>query len=227
MNSVHLVVFDCDGTLVDSQHAIHAAMTTAFDGEGLACPPRELVRTVVGLELAVAIARLAPELDPGTVALLAEGYKNAFFAQRERPDSKEREPLFDGMADLVAGLASGGVLLGVATGKSLRGLNATLAMHGLDGHFVTLQTPDTAPGKPHPGMVLQAMAAVGARPEETVVVGDTSFDMEMACGARAAALGVAWGYHPPEILSAAGALAVASDATALAGLIDRSLGRLS
>ena len=226
MNDVHLVLFDCDGTLVDSQHVIHAAMCRAFAGEGLVSPPREVVRTVVGLQLDTAIARLVPDLDSSAVARLAEGYKGAFFALRQEPDAIAREPLFDGMAELVAALDRAGVVLGVATGKSMRGLRHTLALHGLQDHFVTLQTPDNAPGKPDPGMVLQAMAETGARPETTVVVGDTSFDMEMACGARATALGVAWGYHPPETLAQAGAAAVAQDAAMLAGLIDHGLGRI-
>ncbi len=226
MNSVHLVLFDCDGTLVDSQHVIHAAMAAAFTGQGLDAPPREVVRTVVGLQLDTAIARLVPELDAASVGLLAQGYKTAFAAMREEPDAVSREPLYDGMADLVARLAGDGVLLGVATGKSMRGLRNTLAMHGLERHFVTLQTPDNAPGKPHPGMVLQAMAETGAAPQATVVIGDTSFDMEMARNAGVTALGVAWGYHPPEDLMAAGAGAVAGDVAALAALIDNGLGRI-
>lgn len=225
MNGVHLVLFDCDGTLVDSQHVIHAAMCRAFDGQGLVAPGREVVRTVVGLDLDTAIARLAPELDGATVALLAEGYKAAFFALRQEPDARSREPLFDGMAELVADLNRAGCVLGVATGKSLRGLRHTLALHGLEGQFVTLQTPDTAPGKPDPGMVLQAMAQTGAIPETTVVIGDTTFDMEMACAAGAGAIGVGWGYHPAEALLATGASAVAADAGMLAALIDRGLGR--
>jgi phosphoglycolate phosphatase len=220
-----LAVFDCDGTLVDSQHVIHAAMCEAFARHDLTPPERAAVRAVVGLQLDVAIARLGPEIAPEAVAALADAYKAAFFALRARPDHREREPLFAGMAELVARLAGDGVVLGIATGKSLRGLRHTLAMHGLQAHFTTLQTPDTCPGKPHPGMVLEAMAATGARPEETVVVGDTSFDMEMACGAGAAALGVAWGYHPAEALTLAGASAVAADAAHLALLIDGALGR--
>ena len=225
MNGVHLVIFDCDGTLVDSQHVIHAAMAEAFGSEGLVAPERERVRTVVGLQLDAAIARLAPDLAPSLVAALAERYKAAFFALRERPDPHEREPLFPGMAALVEALAGDGILLGVATGKSLRGLGHTLAMHGLDRYFVTLQTPDTSPGKPHPGMVLQAMAETGAAPRATVVVGDTSFDMEMASAAGVAGLGVAWGYHGQDELRSAGARAVAADGAVLAALIDASLGR--
>ncbi len=219
MNGVRLVMFDCDGTLVDSQHVIHAAMATAFEAEGLPAPPREAVRRVVGLQLDSAVARLSPGLGEAVVGSLCERYKAASFALRERPDGREREPLFPGMASLVADLAARGVVLGVATGKSLRGLRHTLAMHDLDGHFVTLQTPDTAPGKPDPGMILQAMTETGAAPSATVMIGDTSFDMEMAVRAGVTALGVNWGYHPAAELTASGAAAVAQDADDLERLL--------
>lgn len=226
MNDVHLVLFDCDGTLVDSQHIIHAAMCRAFEGCGHDAPGREAVRAVIGLQLHAAIARLMPRLDSAAVAQLAQGYRAAHLLLRQDPAAVAREPLFDGMADLVAALHEGGVTLGVATGKSMPNLRHTLAMHGLEERFVTLQTPDNAPGKPDPGMVLQAMAETGARPETTVVIGDTTFDMEMACRARTHALGVAWGYHPPQALVAAGAGAVAPDSAALADLIAQSLGAM-
>jgi phosphoglycolate phosphatase len=125
------------------------------------------------------------------------------------------EPLFDGIAELVERLDADGWLLGVATGKSDRGLSLCLSHHGLLKRFVTLQTADRHPSKPHPSMILQAMADAGAVAETTVMIGDTSFDMEMAVNAGTRALGVAWGYHPPEELMDAGAARVAVDAPAL------------
>lgn len=224
MNGVHLVLFDCDGTLIDSQHVIHTAMSRAFQLQGLVPPGREMVRGVVGLSLDAAISRLSPELDPERVAMVEQDYKASFFALREEPDHLSREPLFDGMADLVRDLESRGIVLGVATGKAMRGLKHTLAMHGLDRHFTTLQTPDNAPGKPHPGMVLQAMAEVGAEPEQTVVIGDTTFDIDMAVAAGVSGLGVTWGYHPIAALEASGARAIADDAEHLHSLITLELG---
>jgi phosphoglycolate phosphatase len=221
---VRLVLFDCDGTLIDSQHVIHTAMSRAFQLQGFAPPSREKVRGVVGLSLDAAISGLSPELDPDSVALVERDYKASFFALREEPDHLSREPLFEGMADLVRDLESQGIVLGVATGKAMRGLKQTLAMHGLEQHFTTLQTPDNAPGKPHPGMVLQAMAEVGAEPERTVVIGDTTFDIDMAVAAGVAGLGVAWGYHPNTALEASGARAIADDVAHLESLIALELG---
>ena len=115
------------------------------------------------------------------------------------------EPLYDGIADLLVALEEGDWLLGVATGKSDRGLILCLEHHGLRDRFVTLQTADRHPSKPHPSMVDQAMADAGASPETTLMIGDTSYDMAMAKAAGATAIGVAWGYHEAKELEAAGA----------------------
>lgn len=198
-----LVLFDCDGTLVDSQHAIVAAMTEAWRARGLGVPDRAAVRRLVGLPLAAAVATLLPDLPPSAHEEVAELYKRAFKAQRERGDHPE--PLFPGMREALGALDAQGVLLGVATGKSRRGLDATLGHHGLLDRFVTLQTADVGPGKPNPDMVLRAMAEVGAEPHATLVIGDTTYDMQMALSARVGAVAVAWGYHDEEELRRAGA----------------------
>ncbi|MBI1182572.1 MAG: HAD-IA family hydrolase [Alphaproteobacteria bacterium] len=203
---MRLVVFDCDGTLVDSQHVIFAAMNRAFDGHGIPCPEMRAVRRVVGLGLVEAVAALTPHLEPDAHEALAQAYKDAFGVLRRDP--AHVEPLFPGVREALEALAQAGYLLGVATGKSQKGLASTLRLHGLEGAFVTLQTVDDAPSKPHPGMLLNAMDRTGARPEDTVMVGDTVFDMEMARNAGVHALGVAWGYHEREELTHAGALDV-------------------
>jgi len=225
VNDVHLVLFDCDGTLVDSQYVVHAAVCRAFEGCGLAVPGSDEVRGVIGMQFDDAFARLAPDLDAAGLARLTDGYKAASLALREGPDAQAREPLYDGIAELVVALHDGGVTLGVATNKSMNSLRHNLAIHGLEERFVTLQTRDNAPGKPDPAMALQAMAEAGARPETTIMVGDTAYDMEMALAAGTGALGVAWGYSSPQALLASGASDVAADAAALAGLIDAGLGR--
>ncbi|MGE0023471.1 MAG: HAD-IA family hydrolase [Hyphomicrobium sp.] len=219
---VKLVVFDCDGTLVDSQHGIVAAMTDAFAAEGLAPPPRERVLEVVGLSLAIAVARLVPEAsDLERIDRMAEAYKEAFAARRRRAD--HAEPLYDGIRDTLQKLAAdGGVRLGIATGKSRRGVDAVLEREGLAGLFHTIQTADTHPSKPHPAMVLAAMSESDAAPHDTVVIGDTTYDIEMALSAGAAAVGVSWGYHPVSALRAAGAHHVTADCAEL----DRVLGLL-
>ncbi len=203
-----LVVFDCDGTLVDSQHVIVAAMQAAFTAHGLCVPEPAAVRAVVGLSLQQAMAALAPDHHPNDHDLLTERYKDAFVAQREAGHPQGQ--LYPGAAEAVRRLADQGHVLGVATGKSRRGLASTLERFALGDYFSTLQTADDAPSKPHPGMVQRAIDEAGASPETTVVIGDTTFDMEMAVAAGAAAVGVAWGYHETSALRAAGAKHVLS-----------------
>lgn len=189
-----LIVFDYDGTLVDSQHMIVRAMADGFAAAGLAAPPAQDVRRVIGLSLEQACAALM--LDPGdaaAVARVADSYRQAFLALRTRPDYYE--PLFPGTREALMQLNQGEVRLGIATGKARRGLLASLERHGIGAHFSTLQTTDTAAGKPHPEMLNRAMSEAGAGPDETVLIGDTSFDMEMAGNAGVTGIGVAWGYH--------------------------------
>jgi phosphoglycolate phosphatase len=214
-----LVLFDCDGTLVDSQHVIVAAMGRAFARAELAMPPREAVLGIVGLSLVEAMQRLGEDDPRFPAERLAELYREAFRELRTEPDFSE--PMFPGMRGLIDRLAArDDLLLGIATGKSQRGVAAVLAHHGLEGRFVTIQTADDAPSKPHPAMVLQAMAATGAEPMDTVLIGDTSFDMVMARAAGARAIGVSWGYHAPDLLTQSGAERLATDADELQRAID-------
>lgn len=201
--TLRLAIFDVDGTLVDSQATIVACMREAFAAEGLAPPSPEAVRRIVGLTLPLATLELLGEPDPVRAERLAEHYKAAFFAARTRPDFSE--PLFPGAREVLDRLAEAGWLLGVATGKAMRGLRAVLERHGLEDRFVTLQTSDLHPSKPHPAMIEAALAETGCRPEAALMVGDTTFDMLMAKAARVAPIGVAWGNHPAEELEAAGA----------------------
>jgi phosphoglycolate phosphatase len=212
-----LVVFDCDGTLVDSQHVILDSMRAAFRAEGLQEPSAAAVRRIVGLSLIHAVAALLPGAGRATWEAVAERYKAAFHEARKRPDF--REPLFPGARDALHGLEGAGLLLGVATGKSRRGLDAVLDHHGLRPLFVTLQTADDNPSKPHPAMLERAMAETGSRPAETAFVGDTTFDVEMALAAGVRAIGVAWGYHPPGELADAGAERVLDSFTELPPLV--------
>jgi len=216
--TVKLAVFDCDGTLSDGQAAICAAMAEGFTDAGLAVPDPHAVRRIVGLSLPSAVARLAPDESPEAHMRVVQAYKRAFFASRER--GTLQEPLFDGIAALLARLHGAGWALGVATGKSDRGLAGCLTMHGIFDLFVTLQTADRHPSKPHPAMLEAAMAEAGALPVDTVMIGDTVYDIEMAVGARARAIGVAWGYHTPDELLAAGAEAVADTPAELGEMLD-------
>lgn len=223
--SNRLAIFDCDGTLVDSQHAICASMEGAFTAAGLALPTRQQTLSIVGLSLVTAVAVLLPDHDEALHVAVAEGYKAHFHALRTR--GEVGEPLYAGIADLIDRLDADGWLLGVATGKSDRGLKLCLESHGLGGRFVTLQTADRHPSKPHPSMIEQAMADAGAVPDTTIMIGDTSFDMAMAKAAGVRGLGVGWGYHAPDLLFAAGAASVAMDSSELGrhiGLPEASIG---
>ena len=198
-----LAIFDCDGTLVDSQHNICRAMELCFAAAGLDPPARERTRAVVGLSLVEAMRVMLPDAGPDSHAELAEAYKRAF--QGMRADGLADEPLYDGVAELIDAMEAAGWLLGVATGKSDRGLALCLDHHGLAGRFVTLQTADRHPSKPHPSMVGQAMADAGADAGTSLMIGDTSYDMAMARAAGITAIGVTWGYHGADALRAAGA----------------------
>jgi len=214
-----LIIFDCDGTLVDSQESICGAMDLAFTSLGLKGPVRTDVLGVVGLSLPEAFAVLAREHPEDVRSQLAHHYKTQFPQAREAAGG--RDPLYPGLREVVAALARrADVQLGIATGKSQRGVARLLEHEGWHGHFITIQTADKNPSKPHPSMILRAMADAGARPEETVMIGDTSFDMEMARNAGVAALGVGWGYHTVERLLASGAEAIVREGADLPGAID-------
>ncbi|WP_454886484.1 HAD-IA family hydrolase [Sphingomonas oryzagri] len=199
-----LAIFDCDGTLVDSQANICVAMEECFGEAGLVAPDRAAIRRIVGLSLPQVMQVLAPGHDHDA---LAEGYKRCF--QRMRAEGRVEEQLYDGIPAVLAALEAEGWLLGVATGKSDRGLRLVLEHHGLAHHFVTLQTADRHPSKPHPSMIAQCMADAGAEPATTVMIGDTSYDIAMAHNAGVRAIGVAWGYHEADELLNEGADAVA------------------
>ena len=204
-----LAIFDCDGTLVDSGATILASVRETFAEHGLAPPPPRDCRRVIGLSLVAAMAALLPAGSRDDHAMLTETYKKKFFAARV--EGRVEEPLFDGIAELLDVLEADGWLLAVATGKSDRGLHHCLECHDMAARFISLQSADRHPSKPHPSMALQAMADAGAAPRTTVVIGDTSFDMGMALAAGALGIGAGWGYHDGHELLAAGAMAVADE----------------
>ena len=215
---MRLAVFDCDGTLVDSQANILRAMHSSFQRLGLPDPDPHAVRRVVGLSLVEAMQALLPDAPADLHARLADDYKLAF--QRLRADQRlEPEPLFDGVRDLLEELESGGWLLAVATGKSDRGLKLCLEHHGIERHFISLQTADRHPSKPHPAMLLQCLADAGVTADRAFIIGDTVFDVGMGVAAGVTALGVDWGYHDAHELIEAGAAAVAKDAAELKALL--------
>ena len=212
-----LAVFDCDGTLVDSGATIYAALSETFAQSGLDIPPPRTARRVIGLSLVEAMAGLLPNVSADEHIDLAEQYKRNFMTLRTA--GQVEEPLFDGVIELLDALEEDGWLLAVATGKSDRGLRHCLDLHDIHARFVSLQTADRHPSKPHPSMVSQAMADAGAPPQLTIVVGDTSFDMAMAAAAGATGIGAGWGYHEREELLEAGAVAVADQPSDVLALV--------
>lgn len=217
-----LVIFDVDGTLVDSQDHILAAMQAAFTSEGLIAPPRPAILAIVGLSLPEAIARLAPGEPGDRLERIVSAYKASFGPLR----GDHLAPLYPGARAALAALRDRpNVRLGIATGKSARGLRHLLAAHDLSGAFVTEQVADDHPSKPHPSMVLAALDAAGVAAGDAVMVGDTTFDMEMARAAGVAAVGVAWGYHAAADLVGAGARLVLPDFGALLPALDRLWGQ--
>jgi phosphoglycolate phosphatase len=223
---MQLIIFDCDGTLVDSQHKICAAMAHAFTRLQLPVPPRPDILGIVGLSLPQVFAVLAAKEPASVQVKLAELYAQEFPAQR--PGAVLNDPPYAGMGELVATLAGRrDSVLGIATGKSRRGVARILEREGWSGHFLTIQTADDHPSKPDPAMILQAMAEVGSEPAHTVMVGDTTYDMEMAVNAGVRGLGVSWGYHAPERLLQAGAERVVQSSAELLRAITAPLEALA
>jgi phosphoglycolate phosphatase len=197
-----LVIFDVDGTLVDSQHHIVEAQRRAFASLGLAAPTRAQSLSVVGLSLTEAFALLVGA--DGPVEALADAYKEAWTELRH--ETGFAETLYPGAAAALATLkADPTVTLGIATGKSVRGVERLIATFGWRDLFATIQTADDHPSKPHPSMIERAMSETGFDAGQTVMIGDTTYDMDMAKAAGVRAIGVAWGYHEPTALLASGA----------------------
>jgi phosphoglycolate phosphatase len=198
---LRLVVFDMDGTLIDSVGLIVETVTAAFEAAGEAVPDERTIRSISGLTLNIALQKLAPAADAEGLVRLSERYRAEYRAR-----ANGREPLFPGALEALDELRNDpDTALAVATGKGLSGARRLLAGHGIEHYFSSVQTPDDNPSKPAPQMIFNAMAAAGATARETVMIGDTNHDMEMAQAAGVAAIGVAWGYHPPVELFAAGA----------------------
>ncbi|MBL4766956.1 MAG: HAD-IA family hydrolase [Rhodobacteraceae bacterium] len=201
---LRLIIFDVDGTLVDSQTSILTAMQGAFGQINLPAPSREEVLSIVGLSLDNAMARLAPDLSEATRQTLVAAYKDTYHARSLQTGSAKLSPLYPGAREMLDKLAAiPEYLLGVATGKSQRGLDALIADHGLERMFITRQVADHHPSKPHPSMIETAMSEAGVDRTNTVMIGDTSFDMDMAQAAGVTGIGVSWGYHPVAALGSA------------------------
>jgi len=196
-----LIVFDWDGTLLDSEQQIVDCMFATCAELALAAPERDTIRNTIGLGLPEALEMLFPGGRGGLHGRITETYRRHFLANRTPA------PLFPGAAQTVTALSEAGYLLGVATGKSRRGLQRALTETGLGPLFHGTRCADESFSKPHPQMLLDLMDTLGAEPAETLMVGDTEYDMQMAANAGTAALGVNYGAHDRSRLLAHGPLA--------------------
>lgn len=198
MSDLRLCALDLDGTLIDSQHHIVAAMSSAFRAEGLPPASAAKVREVVGLPLDQAIRQLAPQVRGLQLERVGQAYRDAYFDAKEADSAAE--PLMPGARVALDALEEAGWLLAVVTGKGRRGLHEVLDAHGLLERFVVLKSADDGPGKPDPTLLLDAVRESGSSPGRAVMVGDTVFDMGMARRARVAGIAVTWGYHDLALL---------------------------
>lgn len=216
--SFKLIVFDWDGTLMDSEARIVACIQSAFADIGEIPPPREIAREVIGLGLEEAMTMLWPDGDVQQRRELVDRYRFHFLAGSESESS-----LFPGVRELLQDLNESGLLLAVATGKSRRGLEAALNCTGLRGQFHATRCADETFSKPHPEMLFQVMDELRADRSETLMIGDTEYDMEMARNAGVAALAVAYGVHHPERLLRHQPLDCLEDFQDLRGWLERHL----
>lgn len=204
-----LVLFDCDGTLVDSAKLIHEVMARTFVEFGHTRPEFASTKSIIGLTLDIAIARMQgkDEIDSEARAMTAH-YKSIFGGVRS--EAGFQEPLFDGIQVVIDQLAEREeMLIGAVTGKSRRGLDLILDTHGFRPHFIVSRTADDCPSKPHPAMVTECCHETGMDVRDTIVIGDAIYDMQMAKSAGAKAIGVSWGYASVDDLGAAGADVIA------------------
>ena len=203
---LRLVVFDMDGTLIDSQEGILACLAAVFERLGRPALPREAFLSIVGLSLYEAFARLMPGASHAELCRAEGLYREIFVVQRQAGGGEETAPLYPGARAALDRLAADdGLLMGVATGKARRGLDHAFAAHDLGRYFVTAQTADGHPSKPHPSMLLACLAETGVDATQAVMIGDTTYDIDMGRAAGFRTIGVGWGYHQPAALVAAGA----------------------
>ena len=216
---VRLVVFDVDGTLVDSRRSIQASSDAAFRHLGRTPPPYDEVRQTIGLSLAEGLSHLAPDLTATELEELLRFYRAYYSELHQDPDW--RDPLYVGAAALLDGLKRDGWKIAMATGQSRRGVERALRVHAWADIFDSTHCADDGPGKPHPSMLLEAMRALGAAADRTIMIGDTAHDIRMARAAAVRSVGVAWGFHTRDEIAAAGADLICDDFAELGQIVSR------
>ncbi len=206
MSDLKLVVFDVDGTLIDSQEFIKEGMRRAFRAMDWELPSDADILSIVGLSLFEAVHQLKPDVSEDEIHSGAEHYKQSFIDLRRERGGEASAPLYPGARDALEGLhARDELLMGVATGKAKRGLDHAYEAHQIGHFFVTHQTADDHPSKPHPSMLQRALYETGCNAHNGIMIGDTEFDMAMGRAAGFATIGVSWGYHALDRLHRGGA----------------------
>lgn len=205
-----LLIFDWDGTLMDSAGVIAACIQAASRDMGLAEPSRAEASHIIGLGLRQALETLFPDLPEADHPRLADHYRRHYLSQ------DAEIPLFDGARELIADLHARGHTLAVATGKARRGLDRAFSHSGLGAYFHASRTADETHSKPHPAMIEELLDELMVAPARALMIGDTTHDLEMARNAGVASLGAGFGAHPPENLAGFGALAVCGSFAELA-----------
>lgn len=216
-----LVIFDLDGTLVDSLNGIYRCIGRTMERHGLGPVTRDYVRGGIGLSLTDAWARLVPDASAADVDVLTDTYREEFLSSRAA--GEERDPLFPGAAAALEVLSARGHLMSIATNKGRPGVHHALDLHKIGHHFTFIRSAHDGPTKPHPDAVHDILRGTGADARQTVFIGDTETDMQTAINGGVAAIGVGWGYHAPDKLLGAGAKAIAPDFATLPGLIEEVL----
>ncbi len=223
MSTPKLVIFDLDGTLIDTVSLFVGSIRAVLADMGQPVPDEKTIRSISGLGLQVGIRRVAPGLDEEGIGELIGRYQRETLARVGR---SSQEDLFAGAPELLNELAGrDDMLISVATGKSRAGTDRVLRAHGIAEMFTSIHTPDSNMAKPHPDMILDAMGVAGADRAVTLMIGDTTHDMEMAVAAGVRPIGVNWGYHAQDELLGSGASAMADDFETLLNRIDTLLER--
>ena len=204
-----LAIWDVDGTLVDSRASIYEAAKPVYACIGRPEPAYDDVRQIVGLSLREGLMTLLPDLDQTQADQAVASYKASFGARVSQ--SGYIEPLYEGAGELLDSLRRDGWLIAMATGKSRRGVDHIVRMHGWADLFDSTHCSDDGPGKPHPAMVLEALRVLDVKPQDAIMIGDTAHDMRMAKAAGVYAQGVSWGFHTADEVLAGGADHVADD----------------